>query len=144
MSINGSLFNPFGRMSIRTKLRLYAAITIGLALVVALAVFVSSRNMEEAARNDIFASRVIKDVSDLSSLSYAYLLLKDERPKTQWELKYASLGKVLSEHAAGSREQEVVLARLRSNHEQMKRLFDVLSGRDEKSPASAGKCFLDL
>ena len=138
MSINGSLFNPFGRMSIRTKLRLNAVITIGLALVVALTVFVSSRNMEEAARNDTFASRVIKDVSDLTSLSYAYLLLKDERPQMQWELKYASLGKVLSEHAVGSREQEVILARLRSNHEQMKQLFDVLSERDEKSPTSVG------
>jgi NMT1/THI5 like len=40
-----------------------------------------------------------------SALSYAYLMLKDERPKVQWELKHASLGKVLSEHTAGNRER---------------------------------------
>ena len=132
MSINMLPFHPFARMSIRTKLRLNAVITIGLAVVVALTLFVSSRNMEEAAKNDRFASRVIKDVSDLTSLSYAYLLVKDARPRVQWELKHASLGKVLSEHVVGSREQEVLLERLRSNHAQMKRLFDVVSRTGQK------------
>ncbi len=125
-------------MSIRTKLRLSALVTIGLASLVALTLFIASRNMEEAARNDRFASSVIKDVSDLTSLSYAYLTLKDARPRVQWELKHAALGKVLSEHVAGSREQEILLGRLRSTHEQLKRLFDVLSQRDEKTPAATG------
>jgi signal transduction histidine kinase len=128
--------HPFSKLSIRTKLRLNAVITIGLATVVALTVFVSSRNMEEAGRNDRFASRVIKDVSDLTSLTYAYLLLKDTRPKVQWEVKHASLGKELSEQVAGSREQEALLARLRSNHEQIKRLFEAVSHRGAKKSAA--------
>ncbi len=124
-------------MSIRTKLRLNAVITIGLALVVAATVFISSQKMEEAARNDRFASRVIKDVSDLTSLSYAYLLLRDARPKAQWELKYESLGKALSEHVTADREQDLLLTRLRSSHAQMKQLFELLSNRDVSSPPNA-------
>ena len=124
-------------MSIRTKLKVSAAITIGLALVVAFTVLVASRNMEEAARNDSFSDRVIKDVSDLNSLSYAYLLLKDKRPKAQWQIKHESLGKVLSEHTVRSPEAEALLAKLRSDHEQMKNLFDLISKRIEQGkPAS--------
>jgi signal transduction histidine kinase/HAMP domain-containing protein len=136
LSIKAFPFHPFAIMSIRTKLRVSAAITIGLALIVALTVFLSSRSMEEAARTDTFAVRVIEDVSDLNSLSYAYLLLKDKRPKVQWQLKHTSLGKALSEHIVESRGEEALLARLRSNHEQIKRLFDVVSARVEESRAA--------
>jgi hypothetical protein len=85
-------------MSIITKLKVSAAITIALALAVAFTVMVASTNIKEAARNDIFSDHVIKDVSDLNSLSYAYLLFKDKRPKAQWQIKHTSLGKTLSEH----------------------------------------------
>ena len=104
MSIDA--LRPLTKMSIRTKLRVNAAVTIGLALVVALTVFISSGNMEEAERSDRLAFRVIDDVSDLSSLSYAYLLLKNTRPKVQWQLKHASLGKVLSAHIAMGAEKK--------------------------------------
>ena len=50
---------------------------------------------------------------------------------------HASPGKVLSQRIAGNPEEEVLLARLRSNHEQMKRLFDVLSQRQEESAPAA-------
>ena len=133
MSIKAFPLRPFATMSIRTKLIVSAVITIGLALTVAFTVFLSSRSMEEAATTDRFAVRVIQDVSDLNSLSYAYLLLKDKRPKVQWQLKHASLGKVLSERIVGSGEEKELLARLRSNHEQIKRLFDVVSARVEES-----------
>jgi signal transduction histidine kinase len=114
-------------MSIRTKLRVGAGVTIGFALIVALTVFVASRNLEQASAQDRFAERVIKDVSDLNSLSYAYLLFKEKRPKAQWQIKYASLGKALSEHKAVSVAGKDLLARLSSNHERMKQLFEVAS-----------------
>jgi PAS domain S-box-containing protein len=125
-------------MSIRAKLTVNAAITIALALLVALTVVVSSRNVEQATRNDRFAFAVVNDVSDLNSLSYAYLLLRDKRPRVQWQLKHASLERLLSEHAVVSLEERVLLDRLRSNHEQLKRLFDVVSARVEESRPGAG------
>ena len=127
LSTKTLLFHPFAAMSIRTKLRISAGITIGFALIVALTVFVASRNIEQAESQDRFVERVIKDVSDLNSLSYAYLLFKDKRPKAQWQIKYASLGKALSEHTTESVTGKDLLARLRSNHEQMKQLFEAAS-----------------
>ena len=122
-------------MSIRTKLRLSAVVTVGLALAVTFTVSLQYRNVSQAARTERFAQGVIKDVSDLNSLSYEYLLLKDKRPGAQWQLKHASLGRVLSEHVTASVEEERLLARLRSNHEQLKRLFDAVSERVVKGPA---------
>jgi len=66
-------------MSIRTKLRISAGITIGFALIVALTAFAASRNIEQATSQDRFAERVIKDVPDLNSLSYVYLSLQGQR-----------------------------------------------------------------
>jgi len=66
-------------MSIRTKLRISAGITIGFALIIALTAFAASRNIEQAASQDRFGERVIKDVSDLNSLSYVYLSLQGQR-----------------------------------------------------------------
>ena len=130
---------PFRRkMSIRTKLTVNGVIVIGLALMVAITVLLSSRKIEEAARNDRFSERVIKDVSDLTSLSYSYLLLKETRPRVQWQLKHASLGKVLSEHTVGSPEELTLLSSLRSNHEKMKRLFDAVNAKVEESRQDAG------
>jgi PAS domain S-box-containing protein len=124
-------------MSIRTKLRLSAAVTVGLALAVTFTVSLQYRNVSQAARTERFAQGVIKDVSDLNSLNYEYLLLKDKRPGAQWQLKHASLGRVLSEHVTASVEEQRLLARLRSNHEQLKRLFDAVSERVVKGPAGA-------
>jgi PAS domain S-box-containing protein len=121
----------FEKVSVRTSLVLNAAITIGLALLVAFTIVVSSKNIERVENSKRFADRVIRDASDLNSLSYAYLLLKNERPKVQWNLKYAALGKILSEYRAGSREEQALLAALRSNHEQMKHLFDAASAAVE-------------
>ena len=52
-------------------------------------------------------------------------------------MKHASLGRVLSEHVTASDEEESLLARLRSNHEQLKRLFGMVSERVVKGPAGA-------
>ena len=137
MSTNPFPPHFFRKMSIRTKLRLSAAVTVGLALAVTFTVSLQYRNVSQAARTERFAQGVIKDVSDLNSLNYEYLLLKDKRPGAQWQLKHASLGRVLSEHVTASVEEQRLLARLRSNHEQLKRLFDAVSERVVKGPAGA-------
>ena len=139
MSTKRHPFHPFAGVSIGAKLIVSAAITIGLALVVALTVIVSSRNMDRATRNDHFTDSVIKDVLDLNSLSYEYLLLGDKRPAAQWRLQHASLGRILTEHAVGSNEEQALLERLRSSHEQLKKLFERVSertveGREGPSP----------
>jgi PAS domain S-box-containing protein len=126
-------------MSIGAKLTVSAAITIGLALVVALTVIVSSRDVDRAVRNDHFTDSVIKGVLNLNSLSYEYLLLRDKRPAAQWRLQHASLGRILAEHAVGSNEEQALLERLRSSHEQLKKLFETVSERaaeDRGGPSS--------
>lgn len=131
------------KMSIRTKLIVSAAITIGLAVLVALTVFLQYKNVGQAARTARFAREAITHVSDLNSLGYTYLLLKGERPEMQWRLKHGLLGKLLSEHAAHTSQEEALIARLRSNLGQLKGLFDVAvngieeSRRNVKSDASS-------
>jgi PAS domain S-box-containing protein len=126
LSISFFSFKPFANVSVKTKLRLSAVVTISLALVVALTVLLSSMKIEEATKMEDFAVEVIQNVSDLNSLSYAYLLLQDKRPRGQWQLRHRSLGKLLAEHAITTPDEESLIARLRSNHQQMKNIFDVL------------------
>jgi PAS domain S-box-containing protein len=119
-----SIVRPKGL--IRTKLIVSAAITIGLALAVAVTVSLQYRNITQAARTERFAHEVIKSVSDLNSLGYTYLLLKDERPRAQWRLKHGSLGKLLSEQVLTTPDEQALIVRLRSSLVTMKGLFDVL------------------
>ena len=132
-------------MSIGTKLKANAAVTIGFALLVALTIFISTQNIEEATKDYQFVVRVTKDVSDLNSLSYAYLLLKDKRPKAQWQLKHTSLGKVLSEQAGEGPEEQALIASLRTNHEHLKRIFDAVSveGKHGQSDIKNGSSAYD-
>ncbi|MBI4767588.1 MAG: HAMP domain-containing protein, partial [Deltaproteobacteria bacterium] len=119
-----SILKP--KLLIKTWLIVSAVITITLALLVALTVSLQYRNVGRAARTERFVHQVIKDVSDLNSLSYAYSLLKDKRPRVQWQLKYTSLGKLLSGNLATTPDEQALIVRLRSSHEQMKGLFNAL------------------
>ena len=120
------------KTSIRTKLFVSAAISVGLAVVVALTVFLQYRNVGQAARTARFTREVIKEVSELNSLGYAYLLLKDERPRVQWQLRRGALEKVLLEHMAKTPYEKTLITKLRSNLELMKGLFeDAVKGVEE-------------
>ena len=125
------------KISIRTKLVVSAAITIGLAVLVALTVFLQYKSVGQAARTARFTREVIKEVSELNSLGYAYLLLKDERPKIQWQLRHGAMGKLLSEHVVKTPQEKALIAKLRSNLGQMKGLFDVLVKGTEEDRTGA-------
>ncbi len=127
------IFPFFARMSISRKLAASTVITVFLALLVSASLYISAREIDKASETDGFADRVVKDVSNLNSLSYAYLLLRSERPKIQWQLKHDSLGKLLSEHRAIVSEEQALLNRMRENHGQMKRLFDAVSREASRS-----------
>ncbi|MBI5606443.1 MAG: PAS domain S-box protein [Deltaproteobacteria bacterium] len=130
-----------GRRSIKAKLRLSAVITIGLAMVVALTVSLQYRDVGQATRTERFAHQVIKDLSDLDSLGYAYLLFKDNRPKVQWHLKHTSIGKLLSEDVTTTPAEQAVIDSLRSNHKQMKDLFNVIVKNTEEGRAGTQNAF---
>ena len=137
MSTNraSSSFKP--KLLIRTKLIVSAVITIGLALAVALTVSLQYKSVGQAARTERFAHQVIKDIDDLDSLSYAYLLLKGKRPQLQWQFKHTSLGKLLSENVATTPDEEALIAQLRSNYQRMKGLFDLIVKNIEESHVDA-------
>ena len=71
-------------------------------------------------------------------------MLKDKRPGAQWQLKHASLGKLLSEHVAGSGEEEALLARLRSNHEQTQKALRCGSERTVEGREGAASPYDEL
>jgi len=126
---------PFSlRMSVSRKLATGAVITVFLSLLVSATLYISAREIDKASKTTSFADQVVKDVSNLNSLSYAYLLLKSERPRIQWQLKHDSLRKLLSEHIAAMSEEQALLERLRQNHGRMQELFNAVSAR-----ASLGK-----
>ena len=108
MSIKISLFHPLRTMSVRAKLSLSAAITIGLALLVALTVSLQYETVGRAARTERFAHDVVKNVSDLNSLGYTYLLLKNKRPQVQWQIKHRALGRPLSEYMVRDPDEELI------------------------------------
>jgi len=124
-----------------------AIITVCLTLLVVSTLYLSTRELEKASKMDNFADQVVKDVSSLTSLSYAYLLLASERPRVQWQLKHDSLGRLLSLPKSTSPEAQALLEQLRRNHGQIKGLFDALNmrtGQDRKGSAAGSPSYDEL
>jgi PAS domain S-box-containing protein len=134
-------------MTIGRRLVAGAVVTVFLSLLVAVTLVISAKEFEKASKTDDFADQVVKDVSTLNSLSYAYLLLQSERPRIQWQLKHEYLGKALSEKRSTTPEEQALLERLQQNHRQMKELFDTLSnaaGQVRRIPAVDSSLYDEL
>lgn len=126
MSIERSLIPGSRPLSLKAKLRLSAALTVGLALLVAATVVFQYGELRRAAGTVAFSNAVVKGVSDLNSLSYSYLLTGYERARVQWNLAHGRLEKVLSGYAARTSYERTLLARISANLTQSWDLFVLL------------------
>ncbi len=129
-------------MNISTRLKFIGLSSVA-AIVVIGAVLLSAAQQEkqELVKNES-AAAIFRGVAAVRHLTLEYLLNHDERPYAQWQLRHASLSKVLADAAQihGKGEKEVI-DDLRRNNESIRVLFAQLavnykeSGSDPKAKA---------
>src|SRR5262249_7099601 len=86
------------------------------------------------------AGEIVNAVSSLRSLTLEYALRHEERVQTQWQLKHASLAKLLARDADfGGVEDQASMNRLRHTHESLHTLFTELLSSYQGRAADKGK-----
>ncbi len=86
-------------MKIKTSLFLLSTIFVILIAALGYVMFLTSELVNREVRESESATKIIKDVFELSIVTYEYLSHHEERMHQQWLLKYDSLGELLRKRA---------------------------------------------
>jgi len=113
-------------MNIKTRLQIITIFSVAIALAIGLVLFLTSRRMNKEISGLKIADEIAKGVFELNIITYEYLLHREERMQTQWQLRHDSLTKWLTGEEFKSPERRLVLDRMHQNLESLKALFSQL------------------
>jgi len=84
-------------MKIRTKLILFSVVFVALVVAITSTMLLTFREVKEEVNSGQYASELMKHIFELNMVTYEYLMHHEKRMAHQWDLKYNSLGKRLSD-----------------------------------------------
>ncbi len=127
-------------MKISTRLSIAGLFSVGIVVLTgAVLLFATRQVRQELAQNET-AGEIVNAVSSLRSLTLEYALRHEERAQTQWQLKHASLAKLLARDADfGGVEDQAIMNRLRHTHENLHTLFTDLLASYQGRATDKGK-----
>jgi signal transduction histidine kinase len=119
-------------MKIKTQFRINILISICLAVVVAGILFYADREIDRETEKNFLADRISKGVFELFMVSNTYLTYHEERPREQWNVKLASLKKMIDDARLGARNQDENLEILSRRCDEMRALFRQITSYAER------------
>jgi signal transduction histidine kinase len=129
-------------MKIKTQFRITIFVSIVLVLVVGGILLYADRKIEREVEKNFLADRISKSVFELFMLSHTYLTYREERPRMQWNLKMASLKKMIKDAEIGRGRDENIEILLQRCAE-MEALFEKIASYVERlDKASGGEAVL--
>lgn len=121
-------------MKISTRLSLAGLFSVGIVLLIGVVLFLAMQQVrQELAKNET-AGEIVDAVAVLRYLTLEYALRHEERVQTQWQLKHASLAKLMARNVEfGGVEDQAIMDRLRETHASLHSLFtDLLSSYQDR------------
>jgi methyl-accepting chemotaxis protein len=130
-------------MKISTRLSIAGLVSVGIVVLIgAVLLFAMRQVRQELAKNET-AGEIVNAVSSLRYLTLEYALRHEERVQTQWQLKHASLAKLLARSADfGGFEEQAIMDNLRDTHESLHTLFTELLSSYQDRVTDKGKSAL--
>ena len=110
-------------MKIKTQFRINILISICLAVAVTGILLYANREIDRETEKNFLADRISKGVFELFMVSNTYLTYHEERPREQWNLKLASLKRMIDDARLGARKRDENLEILSKRCEEMGALF---------------------
>ncbi|GMQ95162.1 MAG: hypothetical protein BMS9Abin13_274 [Patescibacteria group bacterium] len=110
-------------MKIRRKLHIGAIVSVGLALAISYVLFGIMQDIDREIKQNKLTDEIVKEVFDLNILTSDYLLYEEERARTQWELKYDSVAKLIVTEGVVDKRSERLLGSLRQGHKELRNIF---------------------
>lgn len=115
-------------MKIITKVKIIAAFSFSMALILGFSIFLTVLVMEEEMEHSKITNEIVKDVFELNIVTYDYLAYHDERPKMQWQLKYAAISMHLTQASEKFKdpEEKIIVENMNETHESLEVIFSQL------------------
>ena len=113
-------------MKVKSKLQINTIISFSIIfLIILMILLIHQQEGKELSKGEL-ASEIVKGTFELSILTNDLLLHNEERAQEQWELKYNSLNKLLTETEFESRETQDALDNIQKHFEKIKFAFNKL------------------
>src|SRR5215813_4043412 len=127
-------------MKVSTRLSIAGLFKAGIVVLTGAVLLSATRQVKQELAQNETAGEIVNAVSSLRSLTLEYALRHEERVQTQWQLKHASLAKLLARDADfGGVEDQASMNRLRHTHESLHTLFTELLSSYQGRAADKGK-----
>src|SRR5919109_929915 len=127
-------------MKISTRLSIAGLFSAGIVVLTGAVLLSATRQVRQELATNETAGEIVNAVSALRYLTLEYALRHEERVQTQWQLKHASLAKLLARSADfGGVEGQAIMDRLRDTHETLQTLFSELRSSYQGRGTDKGK-----
>lgn len=114
-------------MRIKTRLQLGIILSLVLAAMIALLLFLGTRAVNEASREAGIADQVVKGVAELKIVTHEYVLHPEERSLMQWRSRYNFLSEIFTEGHFKSPDEKIVADQIFKDLERFKIVFSALA-----------------
>ena len=124
------------RISTQFKITL---IIFSLALVIiGSSIVITSQKINDARTQESLANNIVQASSDLTYLTNDYVLYQGNQQLSQWQTRYTSFSKDVSNLSVDTPEQQALVKNIQTNQQQIKVVFDstVSSLRTSQNPTS--------
>jgi methyl-accepting chemotaxis protein len=127
-------------MKISTRLSIAGLFSAGIVVLIGAVLLSAMRQVRQELATNETAGEIVNATSSLRHLALEYALRHEERVQTQWQLKHASLAKLLARSADfGGFEEQAIMNRLRHTHETLYTLFTELLSSYQGRATDKGK-----
>ena len=123
-------------MKIKTKLLISSILTILITIAIGVILFSTTQQLGEISEEGVLAEEILNGVFELNILTHDYLTYQEERAKVQWQLKSDTISELLAEEKFETDEKQLILKRMRKNHDTLEPLFSQLVATYEKQGLS--------
>src|SRR5687767_11520331 len=114
-------------MKISTRLRVAGLVSVAIVALIGAVMLAATRQVKQALGQNEIVDEIVDATTSLRYLSLEYALGHEKRAQTQWQLKHASLSKLLARSMAfGDTEEQAIIARLRHTHVHLHTIFTEL------------------
>jgi signal transduction histidine kinase len=127
-------------MKISTRLSLAGLFSVGIVVVIGTMLLFATKQVRRELTKNETAGEIFNAVNAVRYLTLEYVLRHEDRAQTQWQLKHASLAKLLASTTefTGLQEQ-VIMDDLRHTHESIGSLFPQLITSHRERQSNNGK-----
>ena len=111
-------------MKISTRLKLAEAFSVVIVTIIVIALILTALQVRRELTKNARASEILQAVTSLRYLTLEYALRHEERTQVQWQLRSASLSKLLSKrNEFNTPEESAIFAQMIHEHEAVSNLF---------------------